>query len=68
MLFRSPLDEAAWKGFPRVVEVLLAHGAEINRKNGDTGDTPLNEAAIKGHRDVVALLLENPATPAVSAP
>ena len=31
----------------------------MNRRNGDTGDTPLNEAAIKGHKDVVALLLEN---------
>ena len=53
----SPLDEAAWRGFPDVAALLLKSGARINDVQVRTGATPLNEAAFKGQNAVVELLI-----------
>lgn len=53
----SPLDDAAWRGFRDVAEVLVDAGADLNARHGRTGATPLNEAAFQGHEAVVELLL-----------
>lgn len=50
----TPLMLAALKGRLRLVEQLLARGADVNK----TGWTPLHYAATSGHAEVVKLLLE----------
>jgi ankyrin repeat protein len=39
-LYETPLHRAAEQGYPEVIEILLAHGADINAKNAE-GETPL---------------------------
>jgi len=51
----TPLTVAAAKGHIRIVEMLLARGAEINP---DGGQTPLMLAAKYGHVNVVRALLD----------
>jgi cytohesin len=62
----TALGEAASKGHDDVVELLIAHGASVNVRNGDTGATPLHEAAVKGHVEVVQVLLRHGADPAAT--
>jgi len=52
---RTPLHFAAYEGHEDVVELLLAHGADVNAK-ADNGETPLHFAARKGYTNVVKLL------------
>jgi hypothetical protein len=52
----TPLLFAARHGHLEIVELLLDHGATIN-KPANTGNTPLIEAAINGHLEVVKVLL-----------
>jgi outer membrane protein assembly factor BamA/outer membrane protein assembly factor BamE (lipoprotein component of BamABCDE complex) len=54
------LHIAAQKGYPQLVEALLANNANVNAKNF-YGDTPLMWAADKGRMEVVGLLLANQA-------
>jgi ankyrin repeat protein len=42
---RTALMEAAWKGSPEVVKLLLAHGANVHAARSDTGRTPIYYAA-----------------------
>jgi hypothetical protein len=61
----QPLEYAAWPGFPEVVKVLLAHGADVNApvKTPDQGThTAIWWAAVTGRKEVVALLLGAGAT------
>jgi Ankyrin repeats (3 copies)/Ankyrin repeat len=51
-----PLHLAAASGHKDVMEVLLAHQAEVNAKNAE-GETPLHLAAGGGHRELVEVLL-----------
>lgn len=53
---RIPLLAAAQADDPRVVKLLLAHGAEVNARNGD-GWTPLMKACWLGCTENVKLLL-----------
>ena len=55
----TPLHCAAWKGWPEVAKVLLAHGADVHRqnKNAHWGGTPLHAAAHANQKAVAELLL-----------
>jgi ankyrin repeat protein len=53
----GPLDWAAWTGSLDAVAILLAHGANLNAPNTQTGATALNEAAYRGHTEIVRYLL-----------
>ena len=55
---RTPLIIAAIHGHVKVVEMLLAAGADIEVKLWQDGYTPLIFAAFSGHEAVVRLLLE----------
>jgi ankyrin repeat protein len=57
-----PLYGAVVNNHPRVVEVLLAHGAEVSPVNGD-GFTPLAAAAAYGHVKVAKALVRAGADP-----
>ena len=60
----TPLHIAADRGYLRIVEFLLEHGANPNMKN-NYGRTPLHIAAMYGHLEVVEFLLEHGANPNV---
>jgi hypothetical protein len=56
----TPLHFAAFGGQPRVVEVLLAHGAEINRAAANEfANSPLQVALLTRQPDVVRVLIEH---------
>jgi len=59
----APLHVAARRGRRDVVDLLLAHGAEINAKAG--GSTPLHGAAFGGQLEMVRYLLSLGADPAI---
>ena len=54
---------AAERGHVKVVEVLLAHGADVNATEGESKFTPLHCAAYYCHPKVVALLLARSVRP-----
>jgi ankyrin repeat protein len=54
----TPIHLAAWKGNVNVMKFLLAHGADVNSKNGH-GWTPLHLAAWTGSTEAVKFLLES---------
>ena len=56
----TALFNAAQDNFPRIVEVLIKRGADVNLAL-DTGTTPLVFAAHSGHIEVVRVLLRAPA-------
>jgi len=57
---RTPLHLAAKEGHEDIVEMLLAHGAEVNAGDA-SGDTALSYAAAGGHLDVAQVLLDHKA-------
>lgn len=54
----TPLIAACTTGRLDLVEVLLLHGADVNRPNG-FGSTPLHTASENGHLGIAFLLLEH---------
>lgn len=61
----SPLSAAAARGDVAMMKVLLAAGAEVDRRIGvgtAANETALIVAATNGHRDAVALLLDQKAS------
>ena len=60
---RTALMYAASGPNAHTVEILLAHGAEVNVTDGDEGYTALMFAAAEGHADIVQLLLDKGADP-----
>ena len=60
---RTALMYAASGPNAHTVEILLAHGAEVNATDGEEGYTALMFAAAEGHADIVRTLLERGADP-----
>ncbi|MHC4119782.1 MAG: ankyrin repeat domain-containing protein [Planctomycetota bacterium] len=58
----TPLHEAAAYGHVKIVRLLLAEGADVNKHN-EGGETPLHYAARHGHVKVMAILLDHGADP-----
>lgn len=54
----TPLGIAAQKGFLKIVELLLAYGADPNLRSGIGGFTALALAASTGRQDLVKVLLD----------
>jgi ankyrin repeat protein len=54
----TPLRIAAEKGYRRIVERLLAAGADVNTPVTRPGLTALEAAAAKGHSEIVKILLD----------
>ncbi|XP_044739084.1 uncharacterized protein LOC123300563 [Chrysoperla carnea] len=52
----TPLQRAAAEGHEEIIRLLLAHGADVNRKDSVHGNTALHEAAWKGYSRTVAIL------------
>ena len=58
----TPLYAACKKGHNKIVELLLAKGADVNKVNTNTKeDTPLYAACEEGHNEIVELLLDKEA-------
>jgi ankyrin repeat protein len=55
------LHDAALKGHVGMLELLLAHQADVNSRNAQ-GATPLHDAALAGQRAVAEALLTHGAT------
>jgi len=55
----TPLHFAAENGHKKVVELLIAKGADVNVKVKDETyiETPLHSAASRGHKEIVELLI-----------
>jgi ankyrin repeat protein len=54
----APLENAAARGYLKIAELLLEHGADVDLRGKD-GSPPLRWAVERGHADVVDLLLEH---------
>ena len=59
--YRTPLHAASAKGFLKIAQLLLEHGARVNYKDRD-GWKPLHWASSKGHLELCRLLLEHGAS------
>ena len=55
--YGTPLHRAADAGHKKVVELLLANGANVNARI--SMGTPLHEAVTGGHKDIAELLIAN---------
>ncbi|KKZ63280.1 hypothetical protein EMCG_00263 [[Emmonsia] crescens] len=54
----TPLSCAAENGYGKIINILLAHGAHLESKQGFLQQTPLALAAKNGRKDAVKLLLD----------
>jgi len=52
------LTIAAYQGHKKIVELLIANGADVNTKNNN-GDNSLIIAAYQGHKEIVKQLIAN---------
>jgi len=55
----TPLQLASFHGNADIVELLIAHGANVNHRGWRHNDTALQVAALHDHLDVVRLLLKH---------
>ncbi len=53
---RTPLHHASTNGHKKIVELLIAKGADVNAKS-KFENTPLNLAAFWGHKEIAELLI-----------
>jgi ankyrin repeat protein len=58
----TPLHQAAFRGAPEIVRMLLDLGAEVDALERESGTTPLHWAAEAGHLEIARLLLARGAT------
>lgn len=64
----SPLVRAVGRGSRELVELLLRHGADVNRRCAcDGGESPLWAATVQGDHQLVELLLDRGADPNAAA-
>lgn len=56
---------AADHGFAQILEILLNHGADVNRKDQQSGQTALHYAISCGHGDCVQVLLKHGGNPTI---
>ncbi|NJD17790.1 MAG: hypothetical protein FIA95_00680 [Gemmatimonadetes bacterium] len=56
----TPLLVACRDGHTRIVDVLLAAGADVNATEPTFGAVPLHKATYNGHADITRLLVEQP--------
>ncbi|XP_033098012.1 ankyrin repeat and MYND domain-containing protein 2-like isoform X2 [Anneissia japonica] len=54
----TPLQHAAFKGSHELLQLFLAHGADVNNSQHENAYTALMFAAISGHQTITKLLLE----------
>ena len=59
----TPLSGTSVGGHEKMIGFLISRGAEVNRKNHGTGETPLMAAAETGRLGSVKVLLDNGADP-----
>lgn len=57
------LSEAAHLNYGDIVELLIAHGADVNQTDSNYGRTALFGAAVYNHHEIVQVLLANGADP-----
>ncbi|XP_071941264.1 ankyrin repeat and MYND domain-containing protein 2-like [Antedon mediterranea] len=55
----TPLQHSAFKGNTELLQLLLAHGADVNNNRHENAYTALMFAAISGHQGITKLLLES---------
>jgi ankyrin repeat protein len=53
----TPLLKASWDGDLPIVQYLLAKGANVNARAGDTKETALMNAVTRGHMEIIKALL-----------
>jgi len=53
----TPLLDASWEGHEDVVQLLIAHGADVNAKHLEAGSTALQYAVLTGRAAIVRDLL-----------
>ena len=54
-----PIMEASYNGFPKVVELLVKYGSDVNAVSTSEHNRPLHRAVEKNHLDVVEVLLRS---------
>ncbi|KAJ1467723.1 ankyrin repeat-containing domain protein, partial [Baffinella frigidus] len=55
--------DAVWGGRTELVRRLIKDGADVNERNGSSGDTALRVAVIRGNNPIISILLLNEADP-----
>ncbi|WP_198003801.1 ankyrin repeat domain-containing protein [Thioalkalivibrio sp. ALJ24] len=60
---QTPLHSAAWRGHADLVQTMIDHGGDVNRRDGDNGETPLIAAARGDRPETVDLLMQAGADP-----
>jgi ankyrin repeat protein len=53
----TPLLKASWDGDLPIVQYLIAKGANVNARAGDTKETPLMNAVTRDHMEIIKALL-----------
>jgi ankyrin repeat protein len=53
-----PLHDCIYHDKPEMLEWLLDHGADIERREQDYGSTPLNCAVVMRHKRIIRTLVE----------